>query len=306
MCTSKLPLRFLLVEDNAGDADLVKVAMERFSVPHVLEVAADGELAIEAVLGAARGRRLPDLIILDLNVPRLDGHEVLAAIRANEATRHIPVVVFTSSSAPRDMLQAYRGYANCCIRKPSSARGFFEVFALLEKLVNLHRDRTWEGLEHLTGGAVAAIEENGLHKEPVHILLVEDNAGDVDLVKVAMAQFSVPYTLDVQPDGELAIAALGSGRRLPDLMILDLNVPKMDGRAVLAAIKRAEETRHIPVLVFTSSTAERDLLEAYRAHANCCLTKPPSVKAFLEVFALIERFWLQLVRLPPHPESIPL
>ena len=144
--------------------------------------------------------------------------------------------------------------------------------------------------------------------EPVEILLIEDNEGDIDLVTDAMSRFTVPHRLQVAHDGEQALAALLGPRAnhatLPQLILLDLNIPKIDGREVLASIKADERTRHIPVIVLTSSGAERDLLNAYRLYANCFITKPTEVESFFAMFELIERFWLMLVKLPPsHPQA---
>ena len=138
----------------------------------------------------------------------------------------------------------------------------------------------------------------------IHILLVEDNPGDVDLAKDALRQFTTPHTLHVASDGAQALQFLSDAARsvedLPHLILLDLNLPRTDGREVLAVIKGDERLGHIPVIVLTSSNAERDLQQAYRLHANCFLTKPSDVEQFFAMFELIERFWLQLVKLPPH------
>jgi two-component system, chemotaxis family, response regulator Rcp1 len=142
-------------------------------------------------------------------------------------------------------------------------------------------------------------------KDPIHILLVEDNPGDVDLAKDALAQFTTPHTVHVASDGAEALEYLSASspcaERLPDLVLLDLNLPKVDGRQVLATIKREQHLAQIPVVVLTSSNAEHDLLQAYRSHANCYMTKPVDLELFFDMFQQIERFWLQLVKLPPTP-----
>jgi two-component system, chemotaxis family, response regulator Rcp1 len=147
----------------------------------------------------------------------------------------------------------------------------------------------------------------------IHILLVEDNPGDVDLAKDALEQFKTPHTLHIASDGALALEFLfepaGGAERppdaiVPDLILLDLNLPKIDGREVLATIKGHERLALIPVIVLTSSNAEHDLLQAYRSHANCFLTKPADLDLFFAMFKEIERFWLQLVKLPPRPTPL--
>jgi two-component system, chemotaxis family, response regulator Rcp1 len=138
----------------------------------------------------------------------------------------------------------------------------------------------------------------------IHILLVEDNPGDVDLAREALGQFKTPHTLRVASDGAQALEFLfepeGSAP-VPDLILLDFNLPKTDGRELLAIIKNDERLGHIPVIVLTSSNAERDMQQAYRLHANCFLTKPTDIGLLFAMFELIERFWLQLVKLPSRP-----
>lgn len=140
-------------------------------------------------------------------------------------------------------------------------------------------------------------------QDPIHILLVEDNPGDVDLARDALAQFKTPYTVHVANDGARALEYLAgsAAHRLPDLILLDLNLPKIDGREVLATIKNEQHLAQIPVIVLTSSEAEHDLLQAYRSHANCYLTKSVDLELHFAMFEQIERFWLQLVKLPPSP-----
>lgn len=143
--------------------------------------------------------------------------------------------------------------------------------------------------------------------EPIDILLIEDNEGDVDLVSDAMSRFAIAHRLHVANDGEQALDALLGSRAgqgtAPQLILLDLNIPKIDGRQVLASIKSDDRTRHIPVIVLTSSDADHDLLHAYRSYANCFITKPTDIDAFFAMFDLIERFWLKLVKLPPWPAA---
>ncbi len=141
---------------------------------------------------------------------------------------------------------------------------------------------------------------------PIEILLVEDNPGDVDLTIEALREAKVHNELHVVSDGVEAIAYLRrqgahAGARLPDLILLDLNLPKKDGREVLAEIKSDPDLKHIPVVVLTSSDSERDVLQSYRVHANCYLKKPTDLERFLEVVRSIEDFWLVVVKLPRLP-----
>lgn len=138
---------------------------------------------------------------------------------------------------------------------------------------------------------------------PIEILLVEDNPGDVVLVREAFAEAHIANTLHVAKDGEEAMRYLRkeanhAEARRPDLVILDLNLPRKDGREVLADVKGDPDLRSIPVIVMTSSSAEEDIVRSYDLHANAYVTKPLDIDQFLIAVRRIEDFWLQLVRLP--------
>lgn len=129
------------------------------------------------------------------------------------------------------------------------------------------------------------------------VLLVEDNPGDVDLVLDVLNESQSNVQCTIASDGVEALRLLRASPRF-HLILLDLNIPKKDGRAVLAEIKMDEALRTTPVVVLTSSEAERDLIEVYRLHGNCFLTKPVDLDAFQGVVRAIERFWLGVARLP--------
>jgi two-component system, chemotaxis family, response regulator Rcp1 len=140
---------------------------------------------------------------------------------------------------------------------------------------------------------------------PIEILLVEDNPGDVRLTQEALREGKVRNHLHVAADGVEAMAFLRrEGQHAhapqPDLILLDLNLPKKGGREVLAEIKEDPELRRIPVVILTVSKAEEDVLKSYNLHANCYITKPVNLNQFLEVVKSIEDFWLTVVMLPPR------
>jgi CheY-like chemotaxis protein len=140
---------------------------------------------------------------------------------------------------------------------------------------------------------------------PVDILLVEDNPGDVRLTQEALREGKIHNHLMVARDGVEALAMLRregphANAPRPDLILLDLNLPRKDGREVLADIKADEELRRIPVVVLTTSKAEEDILKTYDLHANCYITKPVDLDQFIEVIKSIDDFWLTVVRLPPR------
>ncbi len=141
--------------------------------------------------------------------------------------------------------------------------------------------------------------------KPVDILLVEDNPGDVRLTREALKEGKVLNTLSVVADGVEALAFLRREERYataarPDLILLDLNLPRMDGRELLAVIKADAELRRIPVVILTTSAAEQDILKSYNLHANCYITKPVDLEQFIAVVRSVEDFWFTIVRLPPN------
>ena len=138
---------------------------------------------------------------------------------------------------------------------------------------------------------------------PIEVLLVEDNAGDVRLTIEAMREGKVLNNLNVASDGEEALAFLRregmySVAPRPDLILLDLNLPKKDGREVLAEIKADPDLRRIPVVVLTTSSAEEDILRTYNLHGNCYIHKPVDLEQFISVVRSISDFWFSVVLLP--------
>jgi len=139
--------------------------------------------------------------------------------------------------------------------------------------------------------------------KPVGILLVEDNPGDADLAREALQDSKLNNNLTVVGDGEAAMAYLRREKPYkdalrPDLVILDLNLPKKDGREVLAEMKADDRLKRIPVVILTTSQAEEDVLKAYNLHANCYISKPIDLNQFMKVVKSIEDFWLSIVILP--------
>ncbi|HEV2856155.1 MAG TPA: response regulator [Thermoanaerobaculia bacterium] len=141
---------------------------------------------------------------------------------------------------------------------------------------------------------------------PIEILLVEDNPGDVRLTREALKEGKIKNNLHVVEDGAAALEFLErrrphAGAPVPDLILLDLNLPRMNGVEVLAEVKRSERLRRIPVVILTTSEAEEDILRSYELHANCYVTKPVGLEQFLRVVKQIDSFWLEVVKLPPTP-----
>ena len=142
-----------------------------------------------------------------------------------------------------------------------------------------------------------------MSSKAVDILLVEDNPGDVRLTQEIFKEGRLTNRLHVVGDGVEAMAFLRREGKYasavrPDIILLDLNLPKKDGREVLGEIKEHADFRRIPVVVLTTSRAEQDVLRAYDLHANCYITKPVDLDQFIRVVRTIEDFWLQIVKLP--------
>jgi CheY-like chemotaxis protein len=140
-------------------------------------------------------------------------------------------------------------------------------------------------------------------QQKIEILLVEDNPGDVRLIRESLKDGKVCNNLTVVGDGEEALSLLHKEGQyknfpFPDLILLDLNLPRKDGREILAEIKSDPLLKHIPVVIITSSEAEQDIIKAYNLQANCYITKPVDLTQFIYVVRSIEDFWLTIVKLP--------
>jgi two-component system, chemotaxis family, response regulator Rcp1 len=145
--------------------------------------------------------------------------------------------------------------------------------------------------------------EAAFHGSVIDILLVEDNAGDARLAQEALRDGKVRNALHHVWDGEEAMAFLRrSGKYAaaprPDLMLLDLNLPRMDGSEVLAEIKKDDSLKSIPVVILTTSSSEQDILRSYNLHANCYITKPVTMVEFIRAVTAVQDFWLTVVKLP--------
>ena len=141
--------------------------------------------------------------------------------------------------------------------------------------------------------------------KPIHILLVEDNEGDIFLVTEALEEGKIVNKISVAKDGKEAIDFLEKkgkyqNEERPDLILLDVNLPKKNGHEVLEHIKSQKNLKQIPVIMLTTSSAEKDILLSYKNHANCYITKPVDVENFLKVVYSIANFWISIVTLPAN------
>lgn len=143
--------------------------------------------------------------------------------------------------------------------------------------------------------------------ESIHILLVEDNEGDIVLTTEALQDGKIKNSLSVVRDGKQAIDYLKKENgyedsKDPNLILLDINLPKINGHEVLKRIKNNPDLVHIPVVMLTTSSDEMDIKKSYENHSNCYITKPVDINNFLEVIASIENFWISIVQLPAHTD----
>ncbi|WP_121357207.1 response regulator [Flavisolibacter nicotianae] len=137
----------------------------------------------------------------------------------------------------------------------------------------------------------------------VRILLVEDNEGDIVLTMEALKEAKIRNEIDVVKDGEAALqflrkAGVYKEASTPDLIFLDINLPKIDGMEILSIIKNDEQLKVIPVIMLTTSDAERDIMKSYYNHANCYITKPVDLDKFMSIIQTIKNFWINIVKLP--------
>jgi two-component system response regulator len=147
------------------------------------------------------------------------------------------------------------------------------------------------------------VNEDAVNKNnPIEILLAEDNLGDVFLTKKALAESKINHNITVAFNGEDLLSILKkrekNKRKIPDLILLDLHMPKKDGKEALAEIKSDDKLKHIPIMVFSSSKAQEDIAESYGLHANCYLVKPDCLSQYKKLIHTIESFWFSLVILP--------
>ncbi len=138
--------------------------------------------------------------------------------------------------------------------------------------------------------------------KPIHLLLIEDNEGDILLTREAFAESRIINNMSVITDGKSAIMYFEETKQtedLPDLVLLDINLPRKSGHEVLQYIKGEERLTHIPVIMLTTSSSEKDIILSYKHHVNCYITKPIDVVDFMNAVSKIEDFWVSIVSIPP-------
>ncbi len=274
--------RVLIVDDLATNRLILRELLEPFDCA-CIEV----ENGLQGL--AAVKENPPDLILTDYEMPAMNGLEFLSTLKNEPSTSMIPVVLITALSTNEIMRQALELGAETVLPKP------FEFEALFKAVGSITDTNLFE--PHDLVSSIRTME----------ILLVEDNEGDVRLTKEALKELDVQAHLSVVNDGEEALAFLHhdhvyADSLRPDLILLDLNLPKKSGHEVLAEIKADKEFQTIPVVVLSTSAQEEDVLRAHDQFANCYVTKPSDLNEFLSVIKNITTFWLVVAKVPSSPK----
>ncbi|WP_447969116.1 response regulator [Nitrospira sp. M1] len=272
--------RVLIVDDQASNRLILRELLE--TLEWVCTEATNGVEGLELVHHAK-----PDLILTDYHMPEMDGLKLLEELKRNPSNQDIPVIMITAHSTTDIHHQALSLGASTVLPKP------FEFEALFRAVSNV-----------ITAKASADQNTVVSTTRKLEILLVEDNEGDVRLTREALKDVKVPARLSVVYDGEEALAFLRrhdlyADAARPDLILLDLNLPKKSGHEVLAEIKSDENIQAIPVVVLSSSAQDDDIFKAHERFANCYVTKPVDLNEFWNLIKHIVEFWLVIAKIPP-------
>ncbi len=258
----------LIIEDDADHRRLLQESLELVGFRCVVH--ADGKSALAWLTD-----HQPHIVVSDWRLPGLHGRPLFEALRQH-------------TTAPIVLLSAYEtgarlapGTVAAHMRKP------FELDALVDTLERL-------------SGRVESAPAPAPTRRPLRILLAEDNPADVELVREALQSGPVPHVLEAVTDGAAAIDRLHHqpDRPLPHLVLLDLNLPRLDGFEVLDALKQHPDTLHIPVVMLTTSDDQHDVDEAYRRRVNCFVTKPFEIDQFINAVQVLATYWADVVKMP--------
>ncbi|WP_454063348.1 response regulator [Candidatus Nitrospira salsa] len=271
--------RVLIVDDQASNRLILRELLE--TLEWNCTEASNGVEGLEVVRLEAI-----DLILTDYHMPEMNGLNLLEELKKNPSTRDIPVIMITAHSTTDIHTQALSIGASAVLPKP------FEFEALFRAVSNVVARKVTE--PNMVVPAPRKLE----------ILLVEDNEGDVRLTQEALKDVKVTAHLSVVNDGEEAMAFLRRqdsyvNAARPDLVLLDLNLPKKSGHEVLAEVKADKEIQAIPVVVLSSSAQDEDILKAHEHFANCYVTKPTDLNEFWNLIKHIVEFWLVISKIPP-------
>ena len=271
-------IEILLVEDNQADVVLTKRALKTGKVLHNLHVANDGEAALSFLHDVEYGQApRPDLILLDLNLPKVNGREVLAKIKSNEALASIPVVVLTTSKSDEDIMKTYELHGNSFITKPVDWPQFMSVIQSIEEV-----------LVHGCEAAAARELRMFARDRALNVLLIEDNPGDAHLIKRLLTKSSsTKHVLDAVNRLSAGIERCDQGSF--DVVLLDLGLPDSQGFATVETMRAA--VPHVPIIVLTGLDDLELAVHAVREGAQDYLVKGAATVDTLEraMYYAIER-----------------
>ena len=310
-------LSILMAEDDPDDRLLLVDAVDEAALHLNIEFVGDGIELLDRLRRAGPGGvadrpALPNLILLDLNMPRMDGREALEKLKADPGYRKIPVIIFTTSQSPEDRGLVEALGAAGFMTKPSS---FQDLVALVRRLPGYCSQstdiKTGPGpirRRDLTGPTKTAPKNVPMATAtgPVNILIAEDDPDDRLLIKEAIEEAQIDHPVKFFSDGLDLLDYLHArgeyaGRRadiLPVLLLLDLNMPRMDGREALKQIKQDPQLRRIPVVILTTSDSQEEIQRAYDLGANSFVVKPLSFDSLVEAMRSLSEYWLGTVALP--------
>jgi len=307
-------IHVLLVEDNPGDVRLTQEAFRKVNPSVQLHVANDGSEAMAFLRhhGAFSDAPRPDFILLDLNLPKMDGREVLAQIKADPSLRTTPIFILSTSKEGLDVANSYGLQANCFLVKPVNLDDYETLMTTINDFwltkVELPRyDEKGTAAIDLLPPFKWRTEANeavpDFSARSMDILLVDDNEGDARLMREVLSGINKTVHLHVVTDGLEAMAFLKyQGKYLdaprPQLILLDLRMPKLDGLEVLAQLKMDPRLSVIPIVVLTTSNSESDITQSYQLMASCYLTKPAELGEFERLVKSLNEFWFTKVAFP--------
>ncbi len=288
-------LRILMIDDCADDYDLLRISCQSLRLPHDLSHRSSGEAGIETLRAAIGRDEIPDLLLLDMDLPSMAGDEILAIIRAEPRLAAMPVVMLTGSMAPED--QAACAAADRYMLKPQGLSGWQKLALELNAF-------TAGGTEVRSSAARRAVAR------VVHVLHVDDDADDRALFARAFAKSglgAVLHSFAGAADTLLYLNRLGphADAERPRLIILDLSLPRLDGRALLELLKTNSRFKSIPVIVLTGSEDYADMKRCRELGIDDYVVKPRTAQELIEMIASFDHWLVGSSHGSPVPPSFP-
>jgi CheY-like chemotaxis protein len=293
----------LIVEDNLMDFKIIQRAFDALPFQTNLYHVIRGESAIEFLYktGQYKEAPTPDLVLLDLDLPGITGHDVLLQIKTAEKLKTIPVIVLTTSYLMEDIKKAYSNWANGYLTKDSGLGKSGASF--VDALVNY-----WFSLVRLPTGKVFAPNPDHAAimqatKSSTRILCIDDNTMHSKMIAAAARQLHFRWSVQQVSSVEDGYTILKAPCNLhPDLILIDLNLPNQDVKEFLKRVKGSEDTRSIHIVAYTQSADDEAVNESYQNHINAFIPKPDRIEDALKILTSISQ-WYKIVRTPGSMDS---